>query len=187
MDAILVALVGGSIGAILTNLGGVPTTIKQHNRAIAERDDDLAQWVSDECVQLERHLAGDRTAEDNVDSSAYLRGIAHRKEDALHRYRDQERAARQVRAMLQAEEGVRHRIWRRVALRGALPELQTPSKAGPILDGWRAAAGMMAVSDPTRRPLEPWAVEKYGAEARPWDRFLPPGTTGDESTTGVDA
>ena len=35
-----------------------PGDIRNHNRMVREVDDDLAQWVSDDCVVLERELRG---------------------------------------------------------------------------------------------------------------------------------
>ena len=93
MDA-LIALVGGSAGAVLTLLFRVPGDIRDHNRLVKQVDDDLAQWVADDCVVLERELRGKmNTAGQQLYAGSYLAGIAHSKEQTLHRYRDQERQA----------------------------------------------------------------------------------------------
>jgi hypothetical protein len=176
MDA-LIALVGGSAGAVLTLLFRVPGDIRNHNRLVKQVDDDLAQWVADDCVVLERELRGKmNTAEQQLYAGSYLTAIAHSKEQALHRYRDQERQALMRVGEWRDAEGVLHRCLRRLPGVSTFPELRTPEAVEPILAGWReevSADGHSApVSDPTKRPLE-WAVHKYGQDAKPWDRFLP--------------
>jgi hypothetical protein len=179
MDPLLTALLGGSIGSIITLIGtltiGIPAEVRHHDRLATEYDEDLAQWVSDECVRLERELAKHMNSAGNqLYSGAYLAGIAGLKEEALHLYRDQERAAERRRAALLDDEGWRHRTYRWWIVRDQLPELTTPAKAAPILDGWReevrGSGGSAPVSDPTKRSLD-WAVRKYSEGEKPWDRF----------------
>ncbi len=176
MDA-LIALVGGSAGAVLTLLSRVPGDIRNHNRLVKQVDDDLAQWVADDCVVLERELRGKMNgAGQQLYAGSYLTGIAHSKEQALHRYRDQERQALMRVGEWRDAEGFLHRCLRRLPGMSVFPELRTPEAVEPILAGWReevSAGGHSApVSDPTQRPLE-WAAHKYSQEAKPWDRFLP--------------
>jgi hypothetical protein len=176
MDA-LIALVGGSAGAVLTLLFRVPGDIRNHNRLVGQVDDDLAQWVADDCIVLERELRGKmNSAGQQFTAGSYLTGIAHSKEQALHRYRDQERQALMRVGEWRDAEGFLHRCLRRLPGVSSFPELRTPEAVELILAGWReevSAGGHIApVSDPTKRPLE-WAVHKYGLDAKPWDRFLP--------------
>jgi hypothetical protein len=179
MDPVLTALLGGSIGSIITLAGtltiGIPAEVRHHDRLAIEYDEDLAQWVSDECVRLERELAGHMNgAGSQLYSGSYLSGIATLKEETLHLYRDQERAAERRRAALLDDEGWRHRAYRWWIVRDQLPLLTTPTKAAPILDGWReevqGSGGSAPVSDPTKRPLG-WAIGKYSAGEEPWKRF----------------
>jgi hypothetical protein len=176
MDA-LIALVGGSVGAVLTLLFRVPGGIRNHNRMVREVDDGLTQWVSDDCVVLERELRGRmNTAGHQLYSGSYRTGIAHSKEEALHRYRDQERQALAKVGEWRDAEGFLHRCLRRFPGADAFPTLNTPEKAEPILAGWREGVSRdgtpAPVSDPTKRSLE-WAIQKYGQDAKPWDRFVP--------------
>jgi hypothetical protein len=148
---------------------GVPSSVKDHNREVKEIDDRLGQWISDECVRLERELErhkNEMASQGQHNSGAYVRGIAHIKEQFLHLYRDQERQAEERLAALRDAEGPSHRLWRLMAFEGQLPHLTTPTKAEGIIDGWRAEVvvdgiGRAPVSDPTRRPLS-WAITKYG-------------------------
>jgi hypothetical protein len=170
LETLGVALAGGSVGAILTRMLGLPAEVKDHNREVREIDERLAQWVSDECVRLERELERHKNqsaSKGQHTAGAYVRGIAHIKERFLHLYRDQERQAEGRISVLRDAEGPLHRLWRLIAFEGGLPELITPTRAEVILDGWRAevvvdGVGRAPVSDPTRRPLS-WAIEKYGS------------------------
>lgn len=165
-EALVTAAVGGSIGSVLTLLAGVPEQLRSHDRSVSEYDDDLAQWVADEAVRLERETERAKNeAGQQLYSGSHLRALAHLKEECLHRYRDQERGARGKRAALLDSEGFRHRAWRWASRRGPLPDLSTPSKAELILDAWRSpvteGGHASPVSDPTKRSLT-WAVAKYG-------------------------
>lgn len=149
-------------------MAGVPEQVRHHDRQARDIDDDLGQWVSDECVALERELKANKNtkaAGNQLYSGSFLVSIAHIKEKYLHHYRDEERRSRRKLAELQDAEGLRHRVWRKITRRGTLPTLTAPDQAQPILDGWRAEVkahgAHTPVSDPTRRPLE-WAVDKYG-------------------------
>jgi hypothetical protein len=119
-----------------------------------QADDDLAQWVADEIVRTKRE-------EVRVNDEMVSRGVAGSsirdsalievKESTLHAYRDQETQAERRRAELRNAEGWHHQLWRKVTRRGPLPQLQTPTKALPIIDDWRLGAGKL---DPTRRTLD---------------------------------
>jgi hypothetical protein len=165
-----IALAGGSAGVVITLALGVPEQVKHHDRQVSEWDADLAQWVADEMVRLERACEGARNEHASRglrESGAYLRAVAHLKEAALHAYRDQEILAERNRAAVRDAEGVRHRVWRKLRRIGELRQLQTPTRAKPLLDLWRHdVEGMdvsVPVSDPTKRSLQ-WALDKYVTE-----------------------
>ena len=168
LETLGIALAGGSAGSILTLLVGVPAQVRDHDRLVAEYDDDLAQWVADEMVRLEREIErhkNEMAGSGHLYSGAYLRGIAHLKEAALHAYRDEERGAERKRAALNDVEGWRHRAWRRVHPgRKPLAALSSPKEVEPLLDLWRREVprdgDSAPVSDPTKRSLT-WALDKY--------------------------
>jgi len=175
MNGLLIAVAGGSAGAILTLLAGVPGAIRNHDRLVAKADDDLAQWISDECVRLERELDDYKSeASLRLAADSYLRGIAHLKEGALHRYRDEERLVQSRVGEWRDAEGFVHWLLRRLWFFYSFPSLETPEEVSPILDGWReeVSRGLVSapVSDPTQRSLD-WALRKYGVQAEPWDRY----------------
>ena len=130
------------------------------DRFVADRDEDLASWVADRSVALERELAA-KTEELNKENLFYsgTHGtvLALIKERALHEYRDQERQAERDVALAHERETWLHAFWRR--LRGRpFPKLTAPQRAQPVLDAWRSPVvrhgdSPIEVVDPTRRTL----------------------------------
>lgn len=174
---LIAAVIGGTVGSALTALATVPGQVREHDRLIGEYDEDLAQWVADEVVRLKAELrkttneyaARPEGQGTQLYSGAHARALARVKEDFLQLYRDQERGAERRRADLRDREGGRHALWRLTTRRGALPELETPAKAEPVIDSWRADATVEGlepapVDDPTRRTLEQAVGELSGAE-----------------------
>jgi len=155
-----IALAGGSVGSLTTIFLGVPVQVRENDRLVAEYDEDLESWVADEHVRLERALQAvteAMNATGQLYSGAHLRGRAIKKEEALHRYRDQERKAVRRRHALRNHERGPHRTWRFLSGRGPVPELTSPDRAQPVIDNWRApvtqGSDKATVSDPTRRSL----------------------------------
>lgn len=161
MDPLVAALAGGAVGAGTASLARVPAQVRRHNRLVVEYDQDLANWVADESVRLERELQ--RTSRRFVESgtqgqNAHARALAQLKEESLRAYRDSELAAKQRRSALRDEEGWQHDVWRWITVRGQLAPLRTPRKVQPILDTWREPVGFdelsVQISDPTSRDLD---------------------------------
>ena len=78
---------GGSIGSVITLAVGVPEQVRHDDRRIRDLDDDLAQWIADEMVRLERDAVGLRNrlaSEGQLEAGTYLVQLAHLKEGALH-------------------------------------------------------------------------------------------------------
>jgi hypothetical protein len=154
VNEFLIALAGGSVGSILTLLGSVPVQVRMHNRLVREADADLELWVADEFIRTKRervrrlHELKDRGM---TEQSARREAEPAVREEALHLYRDQATKARRRRAELRDTEGWRHQLWRRLARRGPLPELDAPAKAQSIIDDWAADQD---VHDPTRWSLD---------------------------------
>jgi hypothetical protein len=151
--AVLIALAGGSVGTVLTQLLGASREVERHNRAIADRDEDLAQWIADEDFELRRRMgeiAQQASAQGVLSGGSFPAGRAKAKAITLHRYRDQRREAERFVAGIEVEEGWAHRLWRRS--RGPLPSLQTPEKAQWVIAIWRD--GLSEEDDPSRRSLD---------------------------------
>lgn len=167
MSTWLIALAAGAIGSVLTALLGLSgrlstarREIDLNDRFVAERDEDLASWISDRSLALERELAA-KTEEMNKEnlfySGAHANALALIKERALHEYRDQERQAQRDAALARERETLMHRFWR-WRRDQPFPTLTAPGRAQPLLDAWRSSVtrhgdSPIEVVDPTRRAL----------------------------------
>jgi hypothetical protein len=161
VNEFVIALAGGSVGSILTLLGSVPAQVRTHNRLVREANADLEQWVADEFIRTKRnrvrrlHELKDRGM---AEAAARREAEPAVREDALHLYRDQATRAERRRAELRDGEGWRHWLWRTLAFRGSLPELEAPTKARAIIEDWAADQD---VHDPTR-----WTLDDALAQSR---------------------
>lgn len=153
-------------------LARVPGEVRSHDRLLADRDEDLATWVADEKLRLDRRL-------DEILDELNPQGLlwsgqrnllrARAKEARLHLWRDQEREAQRFRAGLEAKEEWAHRLWRTIRGR-PFPPLATPLRAEPVLDHWREGESfegspVCPVNDPTRRTLDATLEELLGPSA----------------------
>lgn len=172
MDPLVAALAGGAVGAALAALARVPFQVRHSNRMVEEYDDELASWVVDESVRLEREMK--RTTRRYSESGkqgqpGHARAVAQVKEESLRAYRDSEIAAGNRRAALRDGEGWQHDVWRWVTVRGQLPELRVPRKVKPIIDSWREPVSFgevtARVSDPTTRDLDSMLNELASSKA----------------------
>jgi hypothetical protein len=163
----LIALAGGAVGSALTaalafgaRLLAARREIEATDRFVADRDEDLASWVADRSLALERELAAKTEAlnkENLFYSGTHGTALALIKERALHEYRDQERQAERDVALARERETWLHAFWRRLCGR-PFPKLTAPQRAQPVLDAWRSSvvrhgASPIEVVDPTRRTL----------------------------------
>jgi hypothetical protein len=163
----LIALAGGAVGSVLTAalaFGGRMLAARREidatDRFVADRDEDLASWVADRSLALERELVA-KTEELNKEnlfySGAHGTALALIKERALHEYRDQERQADRDVALARERETWLHAFWRRRRGR-RFPKLTAPQRAQQVLDAWRSSVvrhgdSPIEVVDPTRRTL----------------------------------
>lgn len=178
MDSLLLAIAGGSIGAIAVMLGAVPQQVRAHDRRVGELDDDLGQWVADEQSLLERRMrktTDEYGSRGELGSDGHVGALAALKGDLLRRYQAQVRDAERKRAALRDTEGPRHAAWRWIAVRGDIPTLRVPSKAAPIIETWREPAAFegnsVMVEDPTQRTLDQALAEiskppEFGSDSR---------------------
>jgi len=168
---LLSAIIGGAIGVVISALAralGIPTEIRTHDAAIADRDDALATWVADRNYLLGRESTAIRKRDPYQGTTDSARNaelheldlrIADLRGAALHEYRDEERRAGLDRATILATEGWGHRLSRKLASNPAR-QLHTPEKATPVLDSWRKQSSMSTderpvwPDDATKRTLD---------------------------------
>ncbi len=195
MDLLVAALAGGAIGAALAALARVPFQVRHNNRTVEEHDAELATWVTDEAIRLEREMK--RTTRRYAESGkqgqpGHARALAQVREESLRAYRDSEIAAQNRRAVLRDGEGWQHDVWRWVTATGQLPELRVPRKAKPVIDAWREPVSFgevsARVSDPTARDLDAilndLATRKAGEDEPPPPL---PGREGSERRGGAES
>jgi hypothetical protein len=152
--ALLIAVVGGSAGTVLTQLFAASRDVDRDDRLIADRDESLAQWVADQHVELKRQMhtvVQKANAAEVLGGGAVPAGHAVVKAKTLHLFRDQRTEARRFVADLEIEERWAHRLWRRVRDK-PMRQLQTPARAEAVIEVWRE--GLSAENDPTRRTLD---------------------------------
>jgi hypothetical protein len=150
-------------------LAAIPGECRAHDRAIRERDEDLAQWVADEHPRLKRELETIRdrlNAYDLFFSGQHTFEVGREKEWTLLVYRDQERQAQRDVARVRESEGWLHRSWRFFSRRKVVA-LTAPERVQPVLDSWRLLASRHLgaeetpppIDDPTRRALDDTLAE----------------------------
>lgn len=158
---VAIALAAGAIGAIITALlafGGrlarVGAEIEANDRALRILDRNLETWVSDASIDLVRKLRSirnDLNARGLFHSGEYGYQIALAKEAALHRYRDQERAAQAQADEIRAREGRIHGFVRAWRFKSLDIELRAPEHVLPVLDRWAAPVTQhLGPNDPPR-------------------------------------
>lgn len=171
MSSLLVAALGGSIGYLLgasARALGIPSDVRTHDAAVADRDDQLGTWAADRDVVLRRECLALREVlppEYGDPSSPYHDAarrkdneIAYAKAAALHAWRDEARRAHLDVESILSSEGWLHRVYRRMARRPR-PGLLTLSRAEPLLDAWRKPSSLAGdrltyPDDATKRTLE---------------------------------
>jgi len=182
---LLAAILGGSVGVLLGALAralGIPSDVRAHDAAVADRDEALSTWVADREQALRRECSAfreavgpppgvkptpltpehsfweqasadfDQAAAEADPTIAEARGIA------LLQYREEGRRARLDVSAILAAEGWGRRAYRKVTGQTA-PILTTPQRAAPMLDAWRKPSmisGKRPVwpDDATKRTLE---------------------------------
>ena len=171
MSSLLTAILGGSVGFLLGALAralGIPSDVRTHDAAIADRDGQLDTWTADrdyelrrECPKLRARLpagVGNENVPYHLMATEVDRQITDAKAKALHAWRDEARHAHLDVATILAAEGWPHRVYRRLT-HNATPTLTTPDRAAGVLDAWRKPSSMAVdrltyPDDATKRTLE---------------------------------
>jgi hypothetical protein len=168
-NALITALAGGAIGAVLAGLGfvlvrlsAVPSDVARHDRRARALDEDLERWVADDHRKLRQELAGirnDYAARGLQYSGAILSALAEAKTRALQRYRDRRSESERALADLDAAEAWPHAVWRFARRRPALA-LRAPDRVEPVIADWRAPVASAGMSDqaPIHDPTD-WTTE----------------------------
>jgi hypothetical protein len=140
------------IGLILTVLGlrywDVPRQVRKHNRRMRNQNEDLATWIDDVDADLTSELNklalehSDRQrkpAKRRVEWPPYLRKFVRQraKEEVLKRFGDRKREAERYREDIEDDEGLAHRLWRRLPGVEPLPELAALEEQATVIEKWK--------------------------------------------------
>lgn len=148
MDLLLAAIFGALATAVIGPLTIAAAEVKRHNRQVAERDEDLEEWLVVRDRQLQRRL---NELKQQANAAGVAQGGAIRagrvavQTQLLYDYREELRQARAFVLRIAADERWTHRLVR-LLKREPLPALATPSRAERLLDFWSEGTARNALS-----------------------------------------
>jgi hypothetical protein len=134
LAAVFGALATGTIGPLLV----ASAETGRHDRQIAERDEDLEEWiVTRHRLRAQRlnELRQQHQAAGVAKGGASAQALAAVNTIVLYEYREELRQARAFRLRVEAEERWTHALVRRLRRR-PLRDLVTPGRASRLVDFW---------------------------------------------------
>jgi hypothetical protein len=152
VDVVLGAIAGALAASVVGPLAVASLEIRRHDREIAERDEDLEEWIVVRHRRLLRRFK-------EIEEQAYAAGVAKggaipagrvaSQTILLYEYREELRQARNFRLRIAVEERWTHRLVRRLSRR-PFPGLEVPGRAQRLVDYW---------SEGTERNALTWSLE----------------------------
>jgi hypothetical protein len=142
--------------------------VRRHDRQIAERDEDLEEWIIVRHRKLKQRFS-EITQQANAAGvsrgGTITAGQTAVRTELLYDYREELRQAHAFVLRIDADERWMHRAARRLPRRRAFPTLTTPTGATRLVDYWE---------DGTARNALTWSLENILAEPpqRPTDRAI---------------
>jgi len=138
----LPAILGAAFGVLATVLVGllaaVPADVDRRDRQIADRDQELEEWIIEHHRRLKgrfQELAQQAVANGVGRGGTIPAGEAVTRALLLYEYRDELRQARSFVLSLEVAERWPHRLYRSVRCQ-PFPQLRTPGKSQAIVDYW---------------------------------------------------
>jgi hypothetical protein len=145
------AVIGIVLGLVgLKFLWDVPRDVRQHDRKVRNRSDDLAGWIDDADGDLSneltklglRHARATWTQNNQVQQvqwPLYLRVYQKQsaKDEVVKRLGDQVREANRYREEIELDEQLSHRLWRRMPWARPLPELTALEETTETIARWK--------------------------------------------------
>jgi hypothetical protein len=153
LAAVFGALATGTIGPLLV----ASAETRRHDRQIAERDEDLEEWIVTrhrQRAQRLNELRQQRQAAGVAQGGAPAQALAAVNTIVLYEYREELRQARAFRLRVEAQERWTHSLIRRVRRR-PLRDLVTPRRASRLVDFW---------SEGTERNALTWSLNDILSE-----------------------
>jgi hypothetical protein len=157
MEAILGAIFGVLATIVLGVLVRVPADVDRRDRQVADRDQQLEEWVVEHHRKLKQrfHELHEQAVAAGVDRGGTIpAGQVATRTLLLYDYRAELRSAHAFVLAIEAEERSAHRLWRRLR-NHPFPELTTPVRSEPILGFWLQGTQGNALT---------WSIEDIIAE-----------------------
>lgn len=152
MSVLLAAVFGALATATIGPMLIASAETRRHDRQIAERDEDLEEWIVTrhrQRTQRLNELRQQHQAAGVVQGGAPAQALAAVNTIALYAYREELRQARAFRLRVEAEERWTHGLVRRLRRR-PLPDFSTPCRASRLVDVW---------SEGTERNALTWSLD----------------------------
>ena len=153
LAAVLGALATGTIGPLLV----ASAETRRHDRQIAERDEDLEEWIVTrhrQRAQRLNQLHQQHQTAGVAQGGAPAQALVAVNTILLYEYREELRHAHAFRLRVEAEERWTHGLIRRLRRR-PLRELVTPNRASRLVDLW---------SEGTERNALTWSLDDILSE-----------------------
>lgn len=138
MSVLLGSLLAALATVVIGQLAVASVEIRRRDRQIAERDDELEEWIVVKHRQLKQrwHEIGEQARSAGVaEGGAIPAGRTAAQTVVLYEYREELRDARNFVLRLAVEERWTHRLVRALTSR-RFPELHTPARAERLVDFW---------------------------------------------------
>lgn len=175
MNFVLVAIVGALVTGTIGPLLAARADVRRHDRQIAERDEDLEEWLvvrHRRLIQRFHEITQQAAAAGVARGGAIPAGQRAVKTELLYEYREELRQARAFVLRIDADERWMHRAARRLPARRAFPALTTPARAARVVDSWQEGTAGNALT---------WTLEDISAELR--EGRTPQATDADGAST----
>jgi hypothetical protein len=148
MEAVLGAIFGVLATVVVGLLSAVPADVDRRDREIAERDQELEEWIvwrHRGLKQRFQELAQDAVARGVGRGGTIPAGEGAVRALLLYDYREELRRANSFVLTLAVMERWPHRLYRALRRR-PMPELASPAAARPIVDYWLSGTNHNALT-----------------------------------------
>jgi hypothetical protein len=160
MELVLAAIVGALATAVVSPLMLASVEVSRQDRQVAERDEDLEEWIVVRHRHLKRRwqeIARQAATVGVSEGGSIPAGRVAVQTELLYDYREELRRARSFVLRITVEERWTHRLARSLRRR-PFPGLTTPLRAERLVDSWSEGTGRNALT---------WSLEDILQEELP--------------------
>jgi hypothetical protein len=148
MEVVLGTVIGAIATVVVGRLAVGAVEVDRHDRQIAERDQDLEEWIIGRHRRLKQRwneITQEANARGVLKGGSVPAGRAVVQQLVLYEYREELRQARNFVLAIEVEERWTHRVARRVK-RQPFPALVTPDRAARLVDYWSEGTNRNALT-----------------------------------------